>query len=279
MGKELLFYSLQDKSLKNIIINLLSINWPQSTNELHQAIQSQCKLNISYQAVHKVVKQLQENSCVLRIDKKYKINEEWIEDLSRIIRQIGASQQGKFRISKTLFNKEKNKFNVIIAKDNILRDKLHEQALVSYLRELIEIYQEQLNPHNIFQKPVEEVLQYLLSIQKEHEFFIALIDNRVVGGTVLEQKDESSKEDHKIWKLKHFALKNGLDEEIEREIVLEIEQRLKNKSKSVKIQLNLSEKEKRYIDLFHKYGFKKEGTLEDHYRVGEKMFIYSKLIQ
>ena len=274
-----LFYALKDKSLKSAIIHLLTLNWPQSTNDLHQAVKREFHLKISYQAVHKAVRQLQEDEVLLSEGKKYRLNEEWIKEVSRTIAQIESRYQGKFLVSKSLLNKRKGKFNVIIAKDGILRDKLHEQALVNYIREWVPILREELNPHNLFQKPEEEVLQYLLSIQKEHELFLALVDSKVIGGTVLEKKDESIKGDHQVWKFKHFAFRKGLNDDVEGEIMAEIEDRLRKKSKSTKIQLNLAQTESRYLKLFEKYGFKKEATLENHYRVGENMFIYSKLVK
>ena len=33
-----------------------------------------------------------------------------------------------------------------------------------------------------------------------------------------------------------------------------------------------------YIELFKRYGFKQEAILKNHYRVGETMYIYSKLL-
>ncbi|MBU1976745.1 MAG: hypothetical protein KKA62_02190 [Nanoarchaeota archaeon] len=181
-------------------------------------------------------------------------------------------------MSKTILNKEGNKFNVIIAKNGLLRDIMMEKTLVNYLKDLIPILKKEINPHNIFQKNEDEVLTYLLNIQKEHEFFIALINEKVIGGTVLEKKDESIRGDHKVWKLKHFALSEDIEKNTEKEIISEIENRLKKKSKSLKIQVNLSEKETRAIELFKRNNYKKEATLDNHYRINEKMFIYAKSI-
>ena len=163
-------------------------------------------------------------------------------------------------------------------KDSILRDRLQETALVGFLKDIIPILKEELNPHNIFQKSEDEVLSYLLGIQKEHEVFIAVVDSVVVGGTVLEKKDETTDGQHTVWKLKHFVLHKNIDPEVEQKLIREIEERLKRKSKSIKIQLNLSEREGRYIELFKRYGFKQEAILKNHYRVGETMYIYSKLL-
>ena len=73
-----------------------------------------------------------------------------------------------------------------------------------------------------------------------------------------------------------MLLWEGLDNAAEQRIIADIEARLLTKSKKMKIQLNLAETEPRYITMFKEYGFAQEATLEDRYRVGEKMFIYSK---
>ncbi len=275
----MMFYLVNEHSLKNIIINLLALKSPQNTNDLHKLIKKDFKLNLSYQAIHKTIKQLVKEKCLLEHQKNYSINPEWIKEVSNFVKKIEAGVQGKKFITQTTINKSKSKLDVIIAREGILRDKLRDQELHLLIKEFIPILKEEHKVHNIFHKPVEEVLTYLLNIQKEHELFIALIDDKVVGGCVLEKKDESMDEKHKVWKLKHLALKKELTFAQEKEILSEIEDRLKHKSPSMKIQLNLSEKEKRYIDIFKKHGYKKEGTLENHYRVGENMYIYSKLFR
>lgn len=271
------FY-LNNKSVKNTVIALLSVNWPLSTNDIHKEVVKEQGIKISYQAVHKAIKQLVESGCLQIENKKYSINEEWVKEISEIVNQIKRSYKGKFHVSKTILNKEGNKFNVIIAKNGLLRDIMMEKTLVNYLKDLIPILKKEINPHNIFQKNEDEVLTYLLNIQKEHEFFIALINEKVIGGTVLEKKDESIRGDHKVWKLKHFALSEDIEKNTEKEIISEIENRLKKKSKSLKIQVNLSEKETRAIELFKRNNYKKEATLDNHYRINEKMFIYAKSI-
>ena len=278
MVETLFSHSLQSNSMRSDIINLLSVNWPQTTNGLHKNMREKLGSKVTYQAVHKTIKQLIDEGCILSHNKKYKINEEWIKDLGRTLKQIESNYQGNFQTSKTILNKEKRTFNAVIAKDGILRDEFREQELIKLLKDLIKIYRKEFSEHNIFQKPEGIILDYLLTIQKKHELFLILVEGKVVGGTVLEKKDESLMENHEVWKLKHFALDEEIGYKTQKGIFNEIVERLKSKSNSLKIQLNLSEKETRYIQLFKKHKFKKEGTLENHYRLGEKMYIYSLLV-
>ncbi len=277
MVKDTFFYSLKGDSLRSIVFDVLCVQWPLSMKDIHKLVKEQ-GMNVTYQGVRRIVKDLVESKCLVEEDNRYQINLEWVNELKFRIRQIESSYKGEFYLSKNLISKEGKKFNVIIAKDGTLRNTLHEQALLTYLKELIPIYRKEFNPHNIFQKSDEDVLDYLLKIQKEHEFFIPLVDDIVIGGTVLEKKDESLDGKHKVWKLKHFALKENVDDKLCLEIIKETEERLRKTAPSIKIQLNLSETEKKYIRLFKKRGFKEEAVLKDHYRIGEHMHIFAKVI-
>ena len=276
-ANDLLSYAFSESSLKTSIIEILTVKWPLPVNEIHKAVPTGKSGKVSYQAVRKALNQLLSEGCLVISDKKYQINTEWIKNLSNQVKQIEANYQGKFVFQQTIFEKEGSKVNVLVAKDGIVRDTLREEVLIQLLKELIPICREEFGPHNIFSKDEDYIIDYLLNVQKEKEILVFLHGDKVIGGTVFEKKDESISEDHTVWKLKHFALSKGLPKDVERGVMDEIEERLMKKSKSIKIQLNLSEKEERAIERFQRFGFTLEGTLKDHYRVGENMYIYSKV--
>lgn len=278
MEKEVLkFYALKESSIKQIILDILSIKWPISVSEIHKMVCSGRDIKISYQAVHKSVKELYKAGCVVQEKNKYQINMEWLRQVSNKLQQIEANYQGEFLFPKTLFQEGKSRVNILIAKEGIVRDRLRDQRLYHLLRELLQVYREEYPTHNIFHRKESEAIEYLLESQTKNELLVFTINNKVAGGTILRRITESRKDNHSSWKLKHFALRKTISEEIEAELMGEIEDRLRKKSNSVKIQLNFSSKEKRYINFFKKYGFKKEGTLKNQYRLGETMYIYSKL--
>ena len=210
-------------------------------------------------------------------DKKYQINTEWIKNLSNQVKQIEANYQGKFFFQQTIFEKAGSKVNVLVAKEGIVPDTLREEMLNQLLKELIPICREEFGPHNIFSKDGDYIIGYILGVQKEKEILFFVHEDKVIGETVFENKDESVSEDHTIWNLKHFALSKGLPADVERGVMDKIEESLMEKSKSIKIQLNLSEREDRAIERFQRFGFSLEGTLKDHYQVGENMYVYSKV--
>ncbi|GEM_PF-4220271 len=259
----------KQESLKDKIVNLLSTEWPQSANDIYKAVKSDLGVVVSYQAVHKALKQLIDNGCLMVENKQYRLSKSWIAQVTKRVNQISSAYNTNFEANTSSAS--------VILNGGVLQNISNDSSIRPLLLELINIYRKEFNPHNIFQKPADEVLTYLFEIQKEHELFIAVFEGRVVGGTVLERKDKNIVDEYKIWKLKHFALVEGLDGAAEQRIIADIEARLLTKSKKMKIQLNLAETEPRYIKIFKEYGFTQEATLEDRYRVGEKMFIYSKV--
>ncbi|MDP3698365.1 MAG: hypothetical protein Q8R47_02150 [Nanoarchaeota archaeon] len=258
----------KQESLKDKIVNLLSTEWPQTANDIYKAVKSDLGVVVSYQAVHKALRQLIESDCLVVENRQYRLSKSWIAKITKRVNQINSTYNSNFEANSSSAS--------IILNGGVLQNLVNDSSIRPLLLELISIYQKEFNPHNIFQKPADEVLTYLFEIQREHELFIAILDGRVVGGTVLERKDKNIADEYKIWKLKHFALVEGLDSAAEQRIIADIEARLLTKSKKMKIQLNLAETEPRYITMFKEYGFTQEATLEDRYRVGEKMFIYSK---
>ncbi len=258
----------KQESLKDKIVNILSTEWSQSANDIYKAVKSDLGMVVSYQAVHKALRQLIESDCLVVENRQYQLSKSWIAKIAKRVNQISSAYNTNFEANPSSAS--------VILNGGVLQNISNDSSIRPLLLELISIYQKEFNPHNIFQKSADEVLTYLFEIQKEHELFIAIFDGRVVGGTVLERKDKNIADEYKIWKLKHFALVEGLDNAAEQRIIADIEARLLTKSKKMKIQLNLAETEPRYIKMFKEYGFTQEATLDDRYRVGEKMFIYSK---
>lgn len=270
-------FSLQDHSLKNQIIELLGVKWPLSVAEIHSIISKQAYHRLSYQAVRKAVRQLTSDGCLIFAEKNLaQINPEWLHEVKDKIQHIEDNYTGKPNFPKTFAETKTDGFNVLLAKDGLVRDKLREEMLNQFFKELIPIYRDEFGPHNVFQRDESFILDYLHGLQKKHELLVFLLDGKVVGGTVFEKKDESIHDGHAIWKLKHFALKSGVGGSFEQTAIKEVEYRLLQRNKSIKIQLHFSEHERRYISLFESVGFNREGALKDHYRVGEEMYIYTK---
>tara|TARA_Y100000031_G_scaffold155014_1_gene204428 strand:+ start:536 stop:2098 length:1563 start_codon:yes stop_codon:yes gene_type:complete len=77
-----------NQNLKELIIDLLSKDYPLSIQKIHNLLKKNFALSISYQAVHKTVKKLVERGVLEGKAREYKINTEWLELLQQYIESI-----------------------------------------------------------------------------------------------------------------------------------------------------------------------------------------------
>ncbi|MFA5763333.1 MAG: hypothetical protein WC915_00805 [archaeon] len=86
MSINILAPQLKSDSLKDLIISLLADEFPLSAKEIHSRI-SKSK-SVSYQAVFKVLNQLNKDTVLNKKQSKYEINQEWISDLKKFTDKI-----------------------------------------------------------------------------------------------------------------------------------------------------------------------------------------------
>jgi len=74
MGEE--FYNLGKRQLstKGLVRSILIEESPLTIKQIHSRIKTESKKPVSYQAVHKTIKELLDEESVLNINKKYQIN-------------------------------------------------------------------------------------------------------------------------------------------------------------------------------------------------------------
>ncbi len=73
----------KEESVRNKIIEILSENWPLKGKQIHNKLQRGYEVSVSYQAVHKQLKQMLEEKILLKNKSGYCINEEWIEKIQK----------------------------------------------------------------------------------------------------------------------------------------------------------------------------------------------------
>jgi len=73
----------KQKSTKDAIISILGQEWPLSTKEIYSRIQRQLSLNISYQAVHKTIKQFEKDEIISKVGREYELNRSWISNTKK----------------------------------------------------------------------------------------------------------------------------------------------------------------------------------------------------
>ena len=136
------------------------------------------------------------------------------------------------------------------------------------VQSLVQMYKDFFPTHNIFSDE-----RYSQDYLKENidEFIVMTYADDVIGALRIVKKKETA--DHYQIKFKHIAAKNK-DEEVMAQLVAAAEEI----AAPGKIELHIAESEEPNRLFFEKLGYLLEGTLNDHYRKGEKCYILGKYI-
>jgi len=81
LNKIALMVNGNKSSSKDAIISLLAEDYPLSAKQIHSKIKREHAVNISYQAVHKTLKELEQNKIIVLTGRDYSLNIEWIEGI------------------------------------------------------------------------------------------------------------------------------------------------------------------------------------------------------
>src|SRR4030042_3686932 len=68
-------------SVKDLIIQLLGEEWPLTARQIHLKIRRQTPTFMTYQGVHKAVRQLEEAGVITRKDNAYAVNLDWLKSI------------------------------------------------------------------------------------------------------------------------------------------------------------------------------------------------------
>ena len=82
-------------STKNAVISVLADKWPLSAKQIFNESNERFNLNVSYQAIHKTIKALEEEQIIVKSGSNYKLNEEWIEKAKDFSEQLSESYSRK----------------------------------------------------------------------------------------------------------------------------------------------------------------------------------------
>lgn len=81
------------KSLSELIINHLTVEWPLTAKSIHFRIARH--KGVSFQAVHKNLQQLQEKRVITKANQEYSLNIAWLEELVRFGANTKKAYLGK----------------------------------------------------------------------------------------------------------------------------------------------------------------------------------------
>ena len=71
------------KSTKDMVISLLSQKWPLSAKEIYNSMRREFGAEFSYQAVHKILNELQQEKILEKNGMSYQISKNWIEQVKK----------------------------------------------------------------------------------------------------------------------------------------------------------------------------------------------------
>lgn len=79
-GQQIMKNIAAQKGTKDLIIEILTENWPLSAKEIANGVQKNYPGNITYQAIHKSLGELEGELVISKTDGKYNLNIEWVMD-------------------------------------------------------------------------------------------------------------------------------------------------------------------------------------------------------
>ena len=74
--------------VRDIVVEMLSQEWPLSAKKIYSMLRNKYHLDVSYQAVHKALKELLKQQTLIRKGKLYEINKSWIESVKSDIERL-----------------------------------------------------------------------------------------------------------------------------------------------------------------------------------------------
>jgi len=77
------------KNVKDAVIAVLTNEWPLSARKIYNKVRNM-GLNVSYQAVHKAVCELLESGMLIKRDKSYELNIEWLDKIGEFGNKFGT---------------------------------------------------------------------------------------------------------------------------------------------------------------------------------------------
>ncbi len=122
---------LGSNSTKGNIIELLSNKWPLTARKIYKKLARDYALSITYQAVHKALKELTENKVLDKRKQGYLLNKEWIKQLGNFsekmkdeLENLGQKREVK-TIHKLIFNEHREfiKFHLDFVEATIEKEK------------------------------------------------------------------------------------------------------------------------------------------------------------
>jgi len=81
-------FFLGNKSSKDLAVSILATEWPLTAKAMHKEIQRELGRKISYQACHKILKELVGEGKLIAKKEGYELNVEWLEQVQKYTQRV-----------------------------------------------------------------------------------------------------------------------------------------------------------------------------------------------
>ncbi len=81
--------------VKDAIVAVLGCRWPLSLKSIYFAVTKEYAFRVSYQAVHKALKQLVQKGVVVKENREYSLSMEWIKNTKRFASNLEQAYSGE----------------------------------------------------------------------------------------------------------------------------------------------------------------------------------------
>ena len=103
------------RNAREAIISILSRKFPLSIKKIYNEVKKEYHLDITYQAVFKLIKEMSEDSILEKLDKEYKLNINWIKQLEDELDIIKHSYLKSEDSNEDYYKEDANKFIIELA--------------------------------------------------------------------------------------------------------------------------------------------------------------------
>ena len=84
---------------KSEIVKVLAVQWPLNARQIFQRIKNSTGREITYQGVHKAIKQLEDSAVVVKGDRGYSLSTEWLAQTKKFVDETDAEYAGSNKLS------------------------------------------------------------------------------------------------------------------------------------------------------------------------------------
>jgi hypothetical protein len=111
-----------EKRVKDLIIQILSVEWPLSLSQIHRKICKDYSLSVSCQGTYKAIIELLKNEILIKKDREYQIHSRWIKRILEFANKIedNYSHKDNLLLKEDIFNTKTENNVTTITFDSIL---------------------------------------------------------------------------------------------------------------------------------------------------------------